>query len=109
MNAAANLFTTNVAGPEIKTAHNDILGVAINIIHNNDGQRIAEYLDEAADGLVDMMRGDARGLARAARFMGLAEGLCEQRADMVLEESFTRYVRYIGYARTLRDIANSII
>jgi len=106
---AADIFTTNVAGPEIKRAYNDILGVAINVIHNGDGQRISEYLDEAADGLVDVMRGDARGLARAARFMGLAEGLCEQRADMVLESSFTQYTRYIEYARTLRNLSYDII
>ena len=93
----------------IQTAYTDILDLAITILKNNDGQRIGEYLSEAADGLVDVMRGDARGLARAARFMGLAEGLCEQRADDVLESSFTQYTRYIEYARTLRNVANDII
>jgi hypothetical protein len=95
--------------PAIRTAYTDILNLAITILKNNDGQRISEYLSEAADGLVDVMRGDARGLARAARFMGLAEGLCEQRADDVLESSFTQYTRYIEYARILRNAAHDII
>lgn len=92
-----------------RNAYGSILDLAITIMENNDGQRIGEYLSEAADGLVDVMRGDARGLARAARFMGLAEGLCEQRADNVLGESFTQYTRYIEYASMLRNIANDII
>lgn len=93
----------------VKAAYSSILDLAITILKNNDGQRISEYLSEAADGLVDLMRGDASGLARATRFMGLAEGLCEARADMVLESSFTQYTRYIEYARTLRNLSYDII
>jgi hypothetical protein len=107
MNARDFILTD--ADPQVKSAYTTLVNLALEVVSNSDGQRIAEYVSQAADGLVDSMRGDTNGIARAARFMGLAEGLCECRADDVLESAFSQYTRYITYARTLRDTSYTII
>lgn len=90
----------------IRASYSAIVNLACEIIREGGSQRVGEYLSAAADGLVDADRGDAKGVAVAARWAGKAEGACEVLSDSAERALVSK--TYQGWAMAIREIADTV-